>query len=121
MTTITDLTSGRVLSANAIVADSFWSRFRGWMLRGRPADGEALIIQPCTSIHMMFMRFAIDAVFFDREGNVTHVTHRLPPWVGLAFGRRRAYGVIELPAGAAQDIERGHRLLFEPGTMKSAA
>lgn len=111
-TAIRDLTTGASIAGNARVADNAWTRFRGLMLAAPLGEGEALIIRPCGSIHMMFMRFAIDAVFFDKDGNVTKVARRVRPWVGIAFGGRGAKGVIELPAGAAKDIESGHQLSF---------
>jgi hypothetical protein len=32
------------------------------------------------------------------------------PWIGLAFGGKGAHGVIELPAGAAANVEAGDTL-----------
>lgn len=82
------------------------------MLRPPLAPGHGLVIEPCTSIHMLFMRFPIDAVFFDRQGTVTRVRRGVRPWRGLAFGGRGARGVIELPVGAAAGTEPGHVLEF---------
>lgn len=101
------------MAADARVADNAWTRFRGLMLHGRLGEGEGLDIRPCGSIHMMFMRFSIDAVFYDRDGKVTKVARRVRPWIGLAFGGRGAKGVVELPVGAAAGVEVGHRLEFE--------
>jgi len=49
---------------------------------------------------MLFMRFAIDAVFVDRDMKVVRVAPRLRPFVpiSLAIG---ADAVVELPAGTA--------------------
>jgi uncharacterized membrane protein (UPF0127 family) len=60
---------------------------------------------------MMFMRFAIDAIFFDKDQRVTKVARNVRPWVGIAFGGRGAKG-IELRAGAANGISRGDALRF---------
>lgn len=49
---------------------------------------------------MFFMRFAIDAVFVDRERRVVRVATDLRPW-RLAIAARGASDVIELPAGTA--------------------
>jgi uncharacterized membrane protein (UPF0127 family) len=87
-----------------------WRRFRGLMLRSELAEGEALDIRGDSSIHMMFMRFPIDAVFYDGDGRVTSVKHGLKPWTGLAFGGRGTKGVIEMPVGAAEGIEPGDQL-----------
>jgi uncharacterized membrane protein (UPF0127 family) len=50
---------------------------------------------------MLFMRFAIDAVFLDRELRVVRVASRLRPWVP-ASGAVRANAVLEIPAGTAE-------------------
>jgi uncharacterized membrane protein (UPF0127 family) len=56
-------------------------------------------------IHMMFMRFPIDAVFLGRPGAdgarpVVSVHRALPAWTGLVPYVRGAHGVLELPVGA---------------------
>lgn len=109
---IHDTTADRAIAANARDALTWWSRFRGLMLAGGLAEGEALRIEPCGSIHMMFMRFAIDAVFYDESGRVTKVARNVRPWTGMALGGRGAKGVIELPRGAAEGVEPGHELAF---------
>lgn len=109
--------TGTVLAADVRLARSVLARTRGLMFAPGLPGGTALDIRPCNSIHMMFVRFPIDAVFYDRDGTVTKVARRLRPWVGLAFGGRRARGVVELPAGAADVVRPGDRLEFpgDPG------
>lgn len=104
--------SGELLAERAREATSHWARFRGLMLQRTLPPGEALIIRPCGSIHMMFMRFPIDAVFFDRDLRVTRVARGVRPWIGMALGGRGAKGVIELPKGAAAAIQPGQHLEF---------
>ena len=82
---------------------------------GRPglAPGHALWIEPCNSIHMFFMRFAIDVLFLDREGNVKRVLLNLRPWrvSPIVFGARTT---VELPAGTLADRSLlGRRLRLE--------
>lgn len=82
------------------VADSFLRRFCGLMLRrALPADG-GLLLAPCASIHMCFMRFAIDAVYLDDDCRILKIAPHLLPWLGLSCCRG-AWGCLELPAGAA--------------------
>lgn len=104
---------GIEIASSAAEARTLWSRFRGLMLRRSLAHGEALIIEPCSSIHMMFMRFPIDAVFYDRQGRVTRVVHKVRPWIGFAMGGKGARGVIELPVGAAESVQRDDQLHFD--------
>lgn len=113
MQRIRDVTRGVDLVSRGRVADNPWTRFRGLMLRAPLRPGEGLVIQPCGSIHMMFMRFTIDAVFFDKDARVTKVARGVRPWIGLAFGGKGAKGVIELPKGAAANVEPGDQLEFE--------
>jgi len=62
-------------------------------------QGEGLIIDPCNSVHTMFMRFPIDVVFVDKDGRVIKVTEGLKPF-RAAVGRGSRW-VIEMPSGAA--------------------
>ncbi|MEZ4522233.1 MAG: DUF192 domain-containing protein [Thermomicrobiales bacterium] len=64
-----------IVAENAAVASSPWSRFRGLMLRSAESfqDGQALVIDPCTSIRMFFMRFPIDVLYLSRENEVVRV------------------------------------------------
>lgn len=103
---------GRVVASNLEVADSFLSRFLGLMGRAALPAGGALWIEPCSSIHMMFMRFRIDAVFVDAEGRVLKVSPRVLPWLGLTWCSGAA-AVVELEAGAAgrASLSPGDRLL----------
>lgn len=110
---ITEAASGREIASAAGNANNAWTRFRGLMLRGKLSAGEGLVIEPCSSIHMMFMRFPIDAVFFDRERRVTKVSRAVRPWIGMAGARNKTRGVIELPVGAADGLEAGQQLVFE--------
>jgi uncharacterized membrane protein (UPF0127 family) len=65
---------------------------------------------------MVFMRFAIDALFLDRSGRVVRAVPDLRPWV-LAVGSRGAKEVVELRAGtiAESGTQAGDDLVFEDG------
>jgi len=105
--------SGQVLASGLREAHGLVSRTRGLMLAKQLAPGAGLDIRPCGSIHMMFMRFPIDAVFYDRQFRVTKVAPNLRAWTGLAMGGKGAKGVLELPAGAATGVQPGDQLEFE--------
>ncbi len=106
-------TAGKgIVAADVRPAHGVLGRTRGLMFRGQLADGEALDIRPCGSIHMMFMRFPIDAVFYNQEHRVTRVARNLRPWIGLAFGGKGARGVIEMRAGTAASVAPGDLLEF---------
>ncbi len=80
------------------VADNFLKRFLGLMGRFRLEANEGLLLAPCNSIHMMFMRFPIDVIFYDEEYKVVKVATNLKPWTGICVAPG-ARGAIELPAG----------------------
>jgi uncharacterized membrane protein (UPF0127 family) len=104
--------SGSVVVDDLRPAHGLVSRTLGLMFRGPLPEGQALDIRPCSSIHMMFMRFSIDAVFYDRDFRVTKVASNVKPWIGLAFGGKGAKGVIEMKRGAASAVKPGDLLEF---------
>ena len=73
-------------------------RIRGLLGRESLPDGDALLIEPCTSIHTFFMRFPIDAAFLSRDFRVIRAISRLKPWRATRFHPRAAM-VVELPGG----------------------
>lgn len=85
------------------LATTFWQRFRGLMLRRPLPPAKALLIAPCNSIHMCFMRFAIDAVYLDKQGKILNITRHLRPWLGLS-ACWRAHSVLEMTAGQADAL-----------------
>ena len=100
--------TGVTLAREVEVAATRASRRKG--LLGRPSldSASALVIERCFAIHTAFMRFAIDAVFLDRNGIVRRVVVSLPPWrAAVTIG---ADAVVELAAGAAVDVQVGDRI-----------
>jgi uncharacterized membrane protein (UPF0127 family) len=109
----------RLIGPNGVVADTVEVAFSPWRrtvgLIGRQViePGTAMLISPCSQVHTIGMRFAIDAVFCDAELCVLAVDTMAPGRVGRP--RRGAHACFELPAGAAAaaGIERGTTLRFE--------
>ena len=81
--------------------------------------GAGLWLPESNGIHMMFMRFPIDAIFVGKaEGSsrlVVSVHRALPVWRGLVQLVRGAHGVLELPVGtiAASGTVVGDRIALE--------
>ena len=116
-TTLTT-TDGRVVCERLLLAVTPWTRLRGLLGRSSLAPGEGMLFRPAGSIHMFFMRFAIDAVFCDRDLVVLGVERNLRPW--RTARRRRAKVVIELAAGAAAPVQEGDRLILETAATMPA-
>lgn len=97
------------------VASSTAERTVGLLRTPRLEPGEGLWIERSPSIHMFFMKYAIDAVFVTAGGRVTKVVENLGPWrvVWWAPGARDC---LELPVGAvkASDTQVGDRLRLVP-------
>jgi uncharacterized membrane protein (UPF0127 family) len=107
---------GTVLADHIEVAAGLWGKFKGLMGRRSLAADAGLWLPDSNGIHMMFMRFPIDAVFVGRldpvgaaggaagagppAGRVVISVHPgLRAWTGLVPLVRGAHGVLELPVG----------------------
>ena len=101
---------GTVISSRCLLAVTPFSRARGLLGRGSLEPGEGMLFRPAGSIHMFFMRFAIDAVFCDRELVVLDVARDLRPWRMAGF--KGAKVVVELPVGAAAGVQPGDTLVL---------
>lgn len=102
-----------VLASDVEVADTLLGKARGLMFRTDIPDEYGLVFEfdearPRT-FHMVFVPFPIDVIWLVDE-EVTAVK-QLRPWIGL--GRASADRALELPAGAASDVEPGDRVTVE--------
>jgi len=115
----------RVLAADAETADGFVAQTVGLMGQSSIPEDYALVFRfgdppflyrrfdtmPRRFIHMLFVRMPLDVIWL-REGAVVAVA-TLSPWTGL--GQAKADTVIELPAGAADGVAVGDRVVVENG------
>jgi uncharacterized membrane protein (UPF0127 family) len=90
--------SGKRLGDRIVRAETLSSRLIGLLGHTALGEGEGLWIEPCSSIHMFFMSFAIDAVFLNRERRIVRTFRNLRPWT-IALGGWFARSVLELPPG----------------------
>lgn len=86
------------VSENAVMATSVFSRMKGLLGRASLNKGEALILNPCNSIHTFFMRFAIDVLFVDKQGRIIKACKNIKPYRITPIYLRSSF-VIELPVG----------------------
>jgi len=112
---LVDCTTGKLLASEVELADTFWRRFRGLMLRGKFSQGKALLFKfpkpGRRGVHMWFVRFSIDLVYLDSSFRVVELRAQLKPW---RFHRPRAIVsyLIELPAGTISRarVQVGHEI-----------
>ncbi len=95
-------TRGCVLAERTERASSAWERMKGLLGREGLPHGQALLISPCNSIHMFFMRFAIDVLFLDKDGRIVKAIPRLGPWRATRV-YLSARSVLEIWAGALEE------------------
>jgi len=95
---IINKTKSAELAKRCEIASTFRTRFLGLMGRTKLDDSGGLLLKPCNSIHMMFMKFEIDLVFLDRNNNVIHLISSVKPW-RVSPVIPKAASVIELPTG----------------------
>jgi len=111
---IENRTRGTRIADRARVASSLRDRTVGLLGTSGLGPGDGLFIERSPSIHMFFMRFAIDAVFLSKTGRVTKIAANLKPWrvVWWAPGARDC---LELPVGAVASsrTEVGDELVVE--------
>lgn len=111
---IINLTQNTILAKNCKVADRFFLRFKGLMGEKNLPQGSGLLITPCSSIHMFFMRFPLDVVFIDKDNRAVYLIEGIRPW-RLSPVVWKACSAIELPAGTikASYTTIGDRLVLE--------
>lgn len=112
---IRNLTRDTTVADAEVWARTLAERTRGLLDHDALGPGEALVIAPCTSIHMVGMSFPIDVLFVNKHRRVIRAIEGMNP--GLRFTRIyfTAKQCIELPTGAiAQSRTRvGDELQFD--------
>jgi uncharacterized membrane protein (UPF0127 family) len=95
-----------------LMAETTVERMRGLLGRRELPRNTGLLIRPCRSIHMWFMRFPIDAAFLDADLQVLKISRGLRPWQ-LAFAPGGTHCVLETAAGVLDGIAIGDRLALK--------
>lgn len=114
-------TSGELVVPNLILADHFWPRFVGLQFRRRLPPGTGLLLVPCNSVHTCFLRFPIDLICLNRQGQVVEVRKDLRPW-RAAIATAGTHAILETAAGGLH-LEVGQLLSVQaagdgPATLR---
>ena len=92
-----------LVATNILLANNFLSRFKGLMFKDQLPHGSVLILSPCNSIHMFFMRFPIDVIYTDENFNVVRYKKRLKLWQ-IDIGNKKAKYTFEFPVNTIKGI-----------------
>jgi len=95
-------TKRNIVCQEVETAFTFVARFKGLMFREQINATKGLLLAPCDSVHMFFMRFPIDVVFIDKHYKVVGIELGLKPW-RMSRRYKTARFALELPAGRAKD------------------
>jgi len=100
MIRVLNRTRGTVLATHAGVANTPQLRNRGLLKHTHLDPGDGLWIVPTQSIHMFFMKFALDIVYLNKSKKVVKIVPNLKPWrISACF---TAHSVLELPTGVLE-------------------
>ena len=86
------------LAEDVIIAKTLFSRVKGLLGRKVFLPGQAIILDPCNSVHTFLMHFPIDILFIDKDYKVIQALPYLKP-NRISPVYWHSSKVIELPAG----------------------
>jgi uncharacterized membrane protein (UPF0127 family) len=122
---VVNATRQKILAEHAKKNAGFFGRALGLMFTKSLDAGSGLILEPCNSIHMFWMSYAIDAIFLDKNTRVVGLVQEIKPWrTSKVF--LHATACVELPAGtiANSDTRIGDTLVMQalapPNELKGA-
>ena len=85
------------------IADSFIQKLTGLVFRKKILENEGLLFEDCSSIHTLWMRFSLDAVFLDRDNRVLRIFPGLKPF-RFTPAVRESIKVLEIKAGISSKL-----------------
>lgn len=99
----------QIIADDVKVAQNFFTRSFGLLLRKSLSENEGLIIKPCCSIHTFFMKFSIDVLFVNSKNQIIALYENVKPYRILPIHLSSRY-VIEFPSGSisSKNIENGN-------------
>lgn len=104
---------GDLVIANHVkVASTTIDRMIGLMFKEKMMGFDALLIEPCNSIHTFFMCYPIDVIFLNKNYEVVKIIRNMKPW-RLSAIYFRATKVLELQAGTLpENVSKGDKLVM---------
>jgi len=91
-------TQNVILAEDVFIAKTFFTRIKGLLGRKVFLPNQAIILDPCNSVHTFFMHFPIDILFVDKDYKVIDTLPNFSPnRISRTYWNSKK--VIELPAG----------------------
>lgn len=87
----------KLLVAKVPVADTFWMRLSGYMLRSQP-HVPGILFESSGGIQTTFMSFDLDVIFLTKENSISKIQRNVKPW-RLVFAAAKSKKVLEVPTG----------------------
>lgn len=97
-------TRGEVLATDITLAKGLILQLKGAIGKKEFKEGEAIVFPLCNSIHTLFLKFPVDAVFLDSNGIVVGAVRNLKPWKSSSI-YLAARIAIELPSGTLDETK----------------
>ena len=92
----------KLILPHVMKTSSVMERMQGLLFRAPLNKDEALLIQPCSSIHTIGMKYNIDTIFLTRDLTIKKIFNNVKPWrCTMSFG---AAMVLEMMAGSAERL-----------------
>lgn len=106
--------TNKIIAEKVLVANSFWTRFKGLMLKTNLKDYDGILLYPCKAIHMLFMFISIDVIFMDINKKIIAIYSNLIPWISYTRYHTDAFYTLELRPGSISqnNLKIGNNLDF---------
>jgi uncharacterized protein len=101
----------QLILSHVMKTSSVMERMQGLLCRAPLKEDEGLLIQPCSSIHTIGMRYDIDVIFLDRDLTIKKIFSHVKPWrFAMAFGTAM---VLEMIAGSVEKLGLGENMKLQ--------
>nr|WP_320025957.1 DUF192 domain-containing protein [uncultured Acetobacterium sp.] len=99
MENCTILRDNMLLLSEVKVADRFVTRLIGLLKTVVLTENQGLLLKKCNQVHTFGMKFAIDAIFLSKDGDILHMEQEMMPGKVSPY-IKKAYWVLELASGS---------------------
>lgn len=82
-------------------ADTFWLRFKGRIGHKGPLVEKGILLTPCNSLRMFFIRQPIDVIFLNKSNRVIKTLSYRKPW-RVVPPVKKAHATLILPLGTVK-------------------